>query len=526
MLAEQTVEEPLEALEPVAGHAELVAAVAAARAVFVEESVPDMSSRSCATRARTDSSRSARARARGSRCSGSPRPARSSSGASSPFRTTCASSRSRCSPIVSCSRPRRALPGSARTTSSARRWRARRYRCEHGGARGPSHSGSSPSTASWLFGSTPAAVAGLGFVAAGLGARLWTRVVRGSIELERRLLPGERIEGADVVVELCARHRWALLGGSLVLRQRLGPFEQEVRVLGTRTSMTFRDLHRGRHRLEPLVATLVDPAGSRAGRAPTGGGLRPSRAASYSQCSPPYSPRAARARPAGGALPSGARPGSRSTRARVRARRPRPGRALAQHSPPRPVDGAGAGRRSPRGRHGGLRPRPRGRGRPAGPVELRRGRPGRGARSRSPTCCGGAASRSPAPRRAPRRCGWRRAARLGGGAGHARRCRARPGCNGRPRAYAPASPLGRARELVVVTARPGRAVEACSSSSSQGVPSRSSRSHAETYAGRSRRSDDTALLRAAARGIPVAVVSADIALEVALADRSVGAASA
>ena len=39
MLVEQTAEEPLEALEPIAGHAELLAAVAAARAVFVEESV-------------------------------------------------------------------------------------------------------------------------------------------------------------------------------------------------------------------------------------------------------------------------------------------------------------------------------------------------------------------------------------------------------------------------------------------------------------------------------------------------------
>jgi len=39
MLAEQTVEEPLDALEAVAGHAELVDAIAAARGVFVEESV-------------------------------------------------------------------------------------------------------------------------------------------------------------------------------------------------------------------------------------------------------------------------------------------------------------------------------------------------------------------------------------------------------------------------------------------------------------------------------------------------------
>ena len=39
MLAEQTGEPPLEALEPVAGHAELIQAVAAAREIFVEESV-------------------------------------------------------------------------------------------------------------------------------------------------------------------------------------------------------------------------------------------------------------------------------------------------------------------------------------------------------------------------------------------------------------------------------------------------------------------------------------------------------
>ena len=39
MLAEQTAEEPLEALEPVATHGELLDAIASARDVFVEESV-------------------------------------------------------------------------------------------------------------------------------------------------------------------------------------------------------------------------------------------------------------------------------------------------------------------------------------------------------------------------------------------------------------------------------------------------------------------------------------------------------
>jgi MoxR-like ATPase len=39
MLAEQTGESPLDALEPVAGHVELMQAVVAAREIFVEESV-------------------------------------------------------------------------------------------------------------------------------------------------------------------------------------------------------------------------------------------------------------------------------------------------------------------------------------------------------------------------------------------------------------------------------------------------------------------------------------------------------
>jgi MoxR-like ATPase len=39
MLTEQTVEQPLEALQPVAGKIELLAAIAAARDVFVEDSV-------------------------------------------------------------------------------------------------------------------------------------------------------------------------------------------------------------------------------------------------------------------------------------------------------------------------------------------------------------------------------------------------------------------------------------------------------------------------------------------------------
>jgi uncharacterized protein (DUF58 family) len=115
--------------------------------------------------------------------------------------------------------------------------------------------------ASWAFGSTPLAVVGLGLLLAGLFARFWARVARGSLELERKLLPGERIEGDDLAVEIRIRHRRRLLGGSIMLRQRLGPLEQAVRMHRSRTVLVFSDLPRGRHALEPLDVVIADPLG-------------------------------------------------------------------------------------------------------------------------------------------------------------------------------------------------------------------------------------------------------------------------
>src|SRR5439155_772576 len=79
--------------------------------------------------------------------------------------------------------------------------------------------------ASWAFGSTPLVVVGLGLVAAGVFARLWARAADGSIDFERRLLAGERVEGDDLAIEVRARYRRHLLGGEILLRQRLGPLE-------------------------------------------------------------------------------------------------------------------------------------------------------------------------------------------------------------------------------------------------------------------------------------------------------------
>lgn len=381
-------------------------------------------------------------------------------------------------------------------------------------------------TASWLFGSKPAAVVGLGFVAAGLGARLWARVVRGSIELERRLLPGERIEGADVVVELRSRHRWSLLGGSVVLRQRLGPFQQEARVLGARTLLTFRGLHRGRHRLEPLVATLVDPLGLER--------VEHRLEAEEDILVRPRIP---------GLTSVFTSRGARETGGRRSAFRSPTGfeiHAVREYAPGDPVRAV----HWPSTAHRGklmvreLDDAPREDVTvvldldPEGEV----GPPGRSSFDAAVRAVGAIALAhvlsgrrvaiiGTAPTSAPVRvatCGhdWEVALDM--------LAAAEPvsGATVDRALHTPASALGRARELVVVTACPGRAVGALLELQLGGRSVSIVAVAAETYAGRPRRNGDTALLRAASRGIPVAVVSADVALEVALAERHVGAASA
>ena len=115
--------------------------------------------------------------------------------------------------------------------------------------------------AAWAFGSTPLTVVGLGLVVAGLLARAWARTAAGSIEIERCLLPGDRVEGSDLAVEVTVRHRGRLLGGSIVLRQRLGETEVATRLQGSRAEIVFTELTRGRHRLDPLDVVMTDPLG-------------------------------------------------------------------------------------------------------------------------------------------------------------------------------------------------------------------------------------------------------------------------
>ncbi len=115
--------------------------------------------------------------------------------------------------------------------------------------------------ASWLFGSTPLAVVGVGFVGAGLAARLWARTVRTSLAVERVLVPGERVEGADVVLEIRLGQRRRLLGAAVTVCQRLGPLEQVFRLVAGRAHIRFEGLPRGKHVLGPLTIELTDPLG-------------------------------------------------------------------------------------------------------------------------------------------------------------------------------------------------------------------------------------------------------------------------
>lgn len=115
--------------------------------------------------------------------------------------------------------------------------------------------------ASWAFGSTPLGVVGTGFVLAGLLARGWVRLAGGAIDAERHLMPGERVEGADLVVEIRARCKRRILSGSITVCQRLGETEHEVRIRGSRAEIVFARLPRGRHELGPLEVTVTDPLG-------------------------------------------------------------------------------------------------------------------------------------------------------------------------------------------------------------------------------------------------------------------------
>jgi len=373
--------------------------------------------------------------------------------------------------------------------------------------------------AAWAFGSTPLAVVGLGLGLAALLARAWARTAAGSIEIERRLLPGERVEGSDLVVEVRVRHRRRLLGGSVLLRQRLGEAEVATRLQGSRAEIVFKELARGRHRFDPLDVVMTDPLG-----------LERVEQRLDEQ-------RWILVRPRIPILESVfSTHGARDTdAARSRFRRPTGFEihAIRDYAPGEPLRAVHWPSTAHRGRLmvKELDDAPR----EDLAVVLDQDRDGvAGPAGRSSFDAAVRAAGAIALAHAH----WNRRVALVGTAPGARVVRIRSaghdweialdalaevmpvaGAHADHVLRSPAADVSRAREIVVVTGRPGRVVDALLELRRNGRSVSLVVVASETYAGRPRSAPDTAVLRAAAEGMPVAVVSADQTLEAALTGR-------
>lgn len=372
--------------------------------------------------------------------------------------------------------------------------------------------------ASWAFGSTPLAVVGLGLALAGLLSRAWARAATGAVVVERTLLPGERIEGSDLAVEVHVRRR-GLLGGSIVLRQRLGEVEREVSLRRSRTEIVFSELPRGRHRLEPLEIELIDPLGLER--------VEQRLAEHESVLIRPRVPVLESLFSTHGARDAGA--------ARSSFRRPTGFEihAVRDYAPGEPLRAVHWPSTARRGRLmvKELDDAPRDDIAVVLDQDLDgvAGPPGRSSFDAAVRAVGALALAHVL---------WNRRVALVGTAPSAEVVRVHSvghdwevaldalaevmpsaGAHADQALRSPAAAVSRAREIVVVTSRPERVVDALLELRRNGRSVSLVVVASETYAGRPRNAAEIALLRAGALGLPVAVVSADRTIEAALAGR-------
>lgn len=374
--------------------------------------------------------------------------------------------------------------------------------------------------AAWAFGSTPLAVVGLGFALAGSLARCWARAATGSVEIERRLLPGDRVEGSDLVVDVRARQRRGLLGGSVVLHQRLGEDEREVQLRGSCAQIVFTALHRGRYRLEPLDVVITDPLGLER--------VEQRLDEQVSILVRPRIPVLESVFSTHGARDAGA--------ARSRLRRPtgfeiHAVRDYAPGEPLRAVHWPSTARRgrlmvkeldnSPRDDLAVVLDQD---------LDGVAGPPGGSSFDAAVRAAGALALAHVL---------WNRRVALIGTAPAAEAVRIRSsghdwelaldalaevmpvaGAHADRALRSPAAAVSGAREIVVVTSRPERVVDALLELRRNGRAVSLVVVASETYAGRSRNAPDTSVLRASAQGMPIAVVSAEHTIETALGGRS------
>lgn len=113
--------------------------------------------------------------------------------------------------------------------------------------------------AAWLLGAVSLAPVGLGLLAAGLAARLWSRWAAG-VELERALPAGRHVEGDDVVVEYRVRRGSAAALGGIRVQDEIGRLgRRQVRLGRGRSRLVLRAVPRGRYVFEQAAAVLEDP---------------------------------------------------------------------------------------------------------------------------------------------------------------------------------------------------------------------------------------------------------------------------
>jgi uncharacterized protein (DUF58 family) len=112
----------------------------------------------------------------------------------------------------------------------------------------------------WLLGSLPLTVVGLGLAGAALAVRLWKRGVHGPVALERRNGKGQNVEGDDVEIAYRIERASRVPMGAAYVSERIGRLGlYETRLRRGRGELVLASVPRGRYRFDDVAIVLEDP---------------------------------------------------------------------------------------------------------------------------------------------------------------------------------------------------------------------------------------------------------------------------
>jgi uncharacterized protein (DUF58 family) len=115
---------------------------------------------------------------------------------------------------------------------------------------------------SWLLGSLPFTVVGIGLVGAAVAARLWSRGARGHVRLERRSNKLQNVEGDDVRIGYHVERASRLPAGGAAVRERVGRLGlHQTRLRRGLGELVLESVPRGRYGFEEASVVLEDPLG-------------------------------------------------------------------------------------------------------------------------------------------------------------------------------------------------------------------------------------------------------------------------